>query len=255
MGLDLFSEKPGGPVLTLETAPDDDWVTSPAQIEELLQRLIKTHSIISVAVRGVDDTFSSALIELVPELGYLVMDELNPKAGHELLSPGKRIHVATRIGALGVRFSSLIAEINADDNPPYYKVPYPTMVDYDQRREFFRAPVPIETEVSIQLLTEMGSVLAGEIRDISVGGVSIRLNPGYTRVPAVGDLIATAIMDLPRIGQVTVAMEICYAGALVGHKRPRLGGRFIAPEKTAERAIAQFVALMDRQVKRQLARI
>jgi c-di-GMP-binding flagellar brake protein YcgR len=105
-----------------------------------------------------------------------------------------------------VRFHSVVEEI-VEAAPAYYRISFPDSIDYEQRREYFRAPVPIDSEVPIRLQADDRTTLSGEVRDISLGGVSARLDPGSSRQIRVGETLPTYMIDLLGAGQIVLPLR------------------------------------------------
>lgn len=232
----------------------EDEIVEPARVAALLRRAHDRRSLLTVALAGSDELYVSALLEVVTTGRYVVLDELKPESGHALAVRGRRIHVSTRLDGIRLGFESVIGQVNIESGVPYYKVPFPQVLHYHQRRAHHRAPVPIEQPLSVQLVTANARTLTGELRDLSSGGLSVRLDPGGLEQLAVGDLVPRCVIQTAAGGRLCAPVEICYAERFSGMRRPRIGGRFVGLEPRTARALEALVAELDRAAARRLAR-
>jgi len=226
-------------------------ITRPQRIAALLARTLEQRNLLTVAISGSDEVYSSAVLELVSDRGYLVLDELKPDSGQAHAEPGRRIHISTRVDGLGLAFESSIGQVSSAGGIPYYKVALPQIVYYHQRRSHHRATVPLARALSVHLIVRSARVITGELRDISCGGLSIRIDPGAPEQLHRGDVVPRCIVPVGTDERICAALEICYADRWGALQRPRIGGRFLDIDARTERALAAFVAALDRTQARQ----
>ncbi|MCC7413265.1 MAG: flagellar brake protein [Gammaproteobacteria bacterium] len=238
----------------VETGDDVREIRAPLRIAALLQRTFERHSLLTVAVSGSEDVFTSALLEVVADGRYVVLDELSPAAGHALISVGRRIHVSSRLEGVQLGFESIIRHVNSAGGIAYYQVPFPDALFHHQRREHYRAPVPLERGISVQLRTAGGRVITGELRDISRGGLSMRVDPGAPERLTAGDVVPRCVVRLADKRTVNAVLQVCYADQWGSTGRPRVGGRFLEIEPGSERVVDALVATLDRELARRAQR-
>lgn len=240
--------------LSTEFTAAIDEVAAPERILGLLRHVLRAHNVLGVNLAGEQEIFSSALLEIVPDQHYLVLDELAPRSGHHRVSVGTVVTVRTRIAGVYISFDAEVTGVGQENGVAYYRLPLPERLHYEQRREYFRAPIPLERVVEVQLLTRDHVRLTGELRDISVGGMSARLRraSGYALAP--GDVLPRCMVNLPNLGRLCCGLEVCYAEQGAKLRVPRIGGRFIDLDLRMRRQIEQFVVALDREHhRRQIA--
>jgi len=225
-------------------------VTAPEQIAELLDHVYKHRCLLAVNVDGIDGTYTSAIIEIVRSKSYLVLDELAPRNGNRYLSPRRRLSVRARINSVTLRFEGEVSGIGEESGLPYYQLPFPSRIDYMQRREHFRAGVPMEKQVPVQMAIEKGTLFNGELRDISLGGCSIRLHGAPIEKLAPGTVISRFVITPPDENRICGSGQICYADIWQPTRVSRLGVRFTSVDKSDHRTLEQFIAQLDREMKR-----
>jgi c-di-GMP-binding flagellar brake protein YcgR len=227
-----------------------DRLKRPEQIARVLDQLIEHRCMLAVSFVDVDDNYSSAVIEVVRKENYLVIDELAPRAVNQHVTVGQEVTVRARMNNVTVRFTSTISGIGNEDGLPYYRLPFPGSLDYVQRREHFRAGVPLEKKVPVQLSLVDGTLHNAELRDVSLGGFSARLSGSLPAGFTPGNTIKHLIITLPGAAHIHGSGQICYAELAQTARVSRCGVRFLHVDRVDQNALAQFIAQLDREMKR-----
>jgi len=224
---------------------------SVAQIAQVLRRLQEQRCLLTVQVGTESEAYTSAVLEVVHEEGYLVLDELTPQDGHEKLKTTRDIQIRARLDNLEVRFVSKVAQINDGQGLPFYKVPFPERIDYPQRRQVHRVPVPLNTGYPVSVLLPDERILSGELRDISPEGMGIRLRMGTLDPTKDRGIYAICHLLLPPDRELVTDIEFRYIDDPQLKRRvPRLGARFVDLKGTQARRIEQFCAELARERRR-----
>jgi c-di-GMP-binding flagellar brake protein YcgR len=221
-------------------------VRAARRILALLQELVTARTLLGVGIAGTDEIRTSAMLEVVAERGYCVLDEFAPRLARELLVPGLRLTVDTVLRGARLRFRSILSDIGSAHGIEYYKVPLPEFVEHEQRRRFDRMILPIERAATVEFLDRDSRSCAGDVLDISAGGLSARLDPGSAPRFRVHDVLPGAVLYLAGQRHSTGPVEICHCEAPVQHKRARIGARFVAVPSHTARAIDGFIATLHR---------
>ena len=213
----------------------------------LLTKIFDAHCLLDIRLDGDASAYQSAIIELVPEAGYLVMDALTPATGDALASSLPDLKVRTRVNGMEIKFASRILARGSQGGLPYYKVRYPDDIDYPQRRRDFRVTVPFDRGVPVRFETRTGGWVRGEIRDLSPGGFCARLLSGNVAniEQECGQPTACEI-DLPGHGTLRAVVEVRHMQPSRARSAPRVGARFIELEPHSERQLEHCVAELTR---------
>ncbi|MGE0388351.1 MAG: flagellar brake protein [Gammaproteobacteria bacterium] len=223
-------------------------------ITAALQALQRERTVVAVGVAGSDEIYVSLVLEVVAAQQYLVLDALKPDDGNRWVAPGRRITVSAVCRGSRLQFESVVERIGAEGAVPYYRIRYPSEVRSQQRREHYRAFLPLDQTVAVQMLTESMLTFGGELRDISVGGLGMRLDPGMPEALRSGQVIPRCLIHLPAVAPICAPLVICYAGRSARAHRQRIGARFVDLDRRAERTVAEYVATLEREQARRLAR-
>lgn len=188
----------------------------------------------------------SAIIELVPEAGYLVLDAPEPPPARELVDEQARVAVRALFEGREVEFDTRIVQRGGSSETPFYKAVYPDDVEFPQRRREFRAPVPLDQAVAVRAEDEAGMRLVGELRDLSPGGFSARITfDGFERLERALGWRARCIIDTDD-APVEASIEIRHVVPPRGRSLGRVGACFTDLDARAERRIERYVAALER---------
>ncbi len=216
------------------------------EIYVILRRAFVDHCPLTVYINDRPEAYTSAILEIVPEQAYLVLDELTPTDGHNLLLTEPRISVRAIVEGIELHFATRVTQFGEQDGLPYYRVEFPKFVDYAQRRCQYRVMVPLNQgfEVSFDLSDERQ--LLGELRDLSVGGLCARIRSGELQPKIDARQIASCRILLPSQQSIVMDVELLAMDATVRSRVPRLRTRFIDLSPTAARRVAQLCAEIER---------
>jgi c-di-GMP-binding flagellar brake protein YcgR len=228
-------------------AADED---SPAYIALLLRRLLDQRCLLTVTVGNDPETYTSAVLEVVRDEGYLVLDELSPQGGHERVLDTRRLNVRARLDGIDIRFAARVTQIGDQDGLPFYKLPLPTRIDYPQRRQSYRVPVPMNRGLPVTVLLPEGRELSGELRDISPDGLCARIKLGSPDPRGDRGAVAICRLKVDATRELVTDIEVCHVDAPLRGRVPRLGARFVMLRPDQARRIEQFCAELAREQRR-----
>lgn len=217
-----------------------------AEVFLLLRRAFESRCLLTVQVGPERIPYTSAILEVVHDERYLVLDELTPISGHERIQTDPRIEVRALVDGRELRFASRVTQISEQDGLPYYKVAFPSEIAYAQRRRQLRVPVPMNQGFETIVAFDDRREWRGELRDLSVGGLCARIRSGD--IDPNGDRHARALcrITLAEHRAIVSDIEILHIDAPARHRVPRIGARFVDPAPALRRRIERFCAELDR---------
>ena len=222
--------------------PDGD----EAELFILLKRAFDSRCLLTVYT-GPDRTpFTSAILEVVRDERYLVLDELTPTVGHALIARDPCIEVRALVEGIELRFETRVTQIGEQDGLPYYKVAFPAEVAYAQRRRQHRVTVPMSQGFEVIVTFADGEELRGELRDLSVGGLCARIRSGEIDPDYDRNALASCRILLPGDRSIICDVELLHIDAPPRPRVPRIGLRFVDPSPSAARRLEQFCAELER---------
>ncbi|PXW22368.1 flagellar brake protein [Paraburkholderia caballeronis] len=140
---------------------------------------------------------------------------------------------------------------------PAFVAPFPEVLFYRQRREYFRVDTPVfEPCMCSGELPHEGGHFDYEVRDLSLGGVGLRTTDERVASLVVGSEIPGATLELRTVGKLSV--DLCLVALRVidqpdGVRRYHLGFRFDSLPGTAENTLQRYITQLEMK-RRALAR-
>lgn len=232
--------------------PHGETIRDPQIIAGLLRRILEQRALLRVTVPGVRGSFNSAILRMHPDQNLLVLDELNPRAGHQRLLEIRNLNAAAQVQGIETRFGGAVEEIGTDSGIAFYCLAFPTEVLYAQRRTSFRVRVAMTTPVAVVFERPGGNALRGRIVDLSEGGMGVEFTQHVSLHP--GEILPCQ-MRLPDGQQVGCKLEIRHSNCHGAEQnKVHVGGRFVELQPQRRKALARLVADLQRTMIRKQPR-
>lgn len=235
--------------------PEPQQVATRAQIAGLLRRLMDAHALVHVSLPGEGEYWLSAVIDVHAQDGYLLLDELTPHDGNARMSQARRVIVSAQVQGVDISFATLLLGSGMSDGIVYYRLALPEQVRYWQRRANYRARVGAASVIPVVLQKADHPPLAGELYDLSAGGIGTRHKKSDGAVPMLGDIWGQCRIQLPEGQDIRCALEIRFIGHDERGGSLRLGGRFVDITRPQLKQVENFVAALERERLRKVRRI
>ena len=154
---------------------------------------------------------------------------------------------------MDISFAANLIESGASDGAAFYRLALPESMRYWQRRASHRVRVSAATVIPVTLRNEDGRSLAGELYDISIGGIGTRHKSAQVP-PLLGEVWNECRLTLPGNPEVRCALEIRYVGQDAPGGHLRIGGRFVDIGRAQLKAVENYVAHLEREQLRRRRR-
>lgn len=224
-------------------------INNPARITAILKNILEARTLLRVTLPGSSIEYHSTMLEVNRENNFILLDELNPKEGHERLLKAKKLAVLTHLKGVDVSFANHLQQAFVENDIAIYKIQLPKLLYYRQLRAHFRIPVGI-TEIPVNLILDSEITLAGDVHDISSGGLCIQF---ATKLPANlkrGILIESCMIDLPDGNKLESKFEVRFCGKEDDKGRTLVGGQFVKLDRQQQRTLERYIAGLDREIRR-----
>lgn len=217
-----------------------------AEIHVLLKRALTSRCLLTVYAGPEGEAYTSAILEIVRDQRYLVLDELSPDSGHAYMEVGREIDVRTLVEGVELRFRSELLQIGQHDGLPFYKVAFPHEIAYAQKRQHYRVYAPLNQGFEVNLVFSDDREASGELRDISAGGLSVRIHSGHVNQEADRNALVMCRLAISKEHSIIADAEILHVHAAQKPRVPRIGARFVDLSPTTARRIEDFCAELER---------
>lgn len=228
-----------------ESHEDRYLLNSESEIRALLNYLQKKRSHITGHLNNSNDIFSTSILAV--EKNHITMSGISEESLSKRIVDCSKLLFSTFHAGVPVRFiSSLIAK-QAFDGEVALTIPFPTEVLWRQRREFFRAPVPLSTPALCEMDLNTGEISRNPLADISVGGLGLMVSTPSTPLNR-GMLINECQIELPGFGSLKSDIQVCNESLLElrsGHAVKRYGCRFINLQQRDQSLLQRYVIKLE----------
>ncbi len=228
-------------------------VSNPKHLNLLLTNAYETHALFLAYFKDHPEQYTTALLGVYPEHGFIVLDEFSPKEGHELLLEKNECKVTGKLDGVDLRFSVKLIEARTKSGIAFYKIETPKTVFYRQRREDFRVSTGAE---NIPFLGYRGKdyqqTLRGSVVDISAEGMGILLDDAVNIYP--GDLLPACTVTLPNKEKILFSLEARCVQTNRERGTSRIGGRFAEIDHPSHRKVVRLLKKLEREQCKRLRR-
>jgi len=227
---------------------------SSQQITPLLKQIHKAHTLLNANFTDSNNTYSTAILGIYPEHGFLVLDELTPKSGHRLFTETNETMIRCRQEGVEVAFKCALLEAREKDGVAFYKVSIPPVLRYMQRRQDHRVATRGHS-IPFHAYFEQsgGRPLRGDLFDISRKGLGIVLHESLKLNP--GDILTSCTIKLPEDGKALFSLEVRYFIQSKSSKTTQMGGRFVNIDNESLQKISHTISLLERAEAKRLSRL
>ena len=226
-----------------------DKITHAAQIVGILKKIHKRRAILNISMAGTEKHYSSAILEVKSDgaPGYFIIDELAPKDGHDLLLKVCKLKARLQLDGVSISFSTTLEASGNDAGIAFYTLALPKDMDYLQQRAHHRVRPSLAKPLAVTLTHEDETIFHGQIHDISVGGLSIKLksNPLATTLKPTD--ILTCAFTLPHSEEITCKLEVRSIHATNQQNFIRIGVRFNTLVNALQKLIQRYIVSLERE--------
>lgn len=223
-------------------------VTRKSSITRLLQLLERRKVLLNVQWPGERQLYATALLGIYPEHGFIVLDELNPRVGHERLLERGELTAIGRLDGVSIKLTTRLREMREKDGVAFYKFAFPQQIYYVQRRDSHRVSL-IGTPTRFEgrwNRSDGGIRVAGTVGDLSAEGVGLLLD-GELPLRQ-GDTLTLCTIRLPQDGGVTFDLEVRHATWLPARQLTRVGARLLNIDVFSRHRVEAAIARMERDL-------
>lgn len=220
---------------------------------ELLQR---RHSFLDVHFPRIERHFQSLILELHPDEGYLLIDELFPADGRQLLLEGDIAEINARSSGGAVAFFSRLLLKETGDGVPAYRMELPEEIGGSYRRHAFRVYVERENDLQLDLRDGAGNPLPARIVNLSADGIKVSVDGDAVRLLEHHHQFDNALIRLP--DDVDIECQIDFRNIYLmrtPHQHTIAGGKLdiaLAPQRNK---LSQYLAAIQRKQRRRESRL
>jgi flagellar brake protein len=218
----------------------------PLQVALCLRGLASRRDFLTVEF---DDTQAvTQVLDVDSRRACFVFDFCSARASNTALAKADNLVFRSQPSGIRTEFVTERALMTTFEGRPAFEVPFPSLLYYVQRREYYRVDTPIADPFLATGDDVQNVPFRFELQDMSLGGVALRTNdPRFADIQR-GTVWEDVTLDMRAFGAVTVDLEIVaprQALTPTGERRTVLGCRFIDLPGNAERALQRAITTLE----------
>jgi len=221
-------------------------ITSSVRISSLLRPLLNKHAFITATLPDSNQFFNTALLALEPDNGLLVIDELHPQEGHQLLTKAQQVTLRAQFEGVEINFSIKLKSVESTNGIAFYNLEFPKNIRYLQRRSAFRASISAAKDIVVKITTPDNKIYTGELHDISAGGMCVRIPRKKALALSEYKEETQCAIILPNKKQIRCTFRVCHSVLHEPSDCLLVGGRFENLDKIQQRVLERFVVELQR---------
>ncbi len=219
----------------------------PVDIVAILERLHRERALTTVEF-GDGDAIVSSVLEVRRDAKVLVFDVARDADSNRRLFASQTLSFATELDQISIAFETRAPSLVAYSDGPAAVVDLPARIVRLQRREWFRAALPLHPPIRCTVLDAHGNASPAQAIDLSEGGAGIVVDdPALDAEPGSDHEL---VLSLPDVGRLELDANLRTVRPAVDKpgsqgSKVRLGFRFDrVPPKTAAR-IQRYVQRLE----------
>ncbi len=234
-----------------------DKITNTAQIIGILKKIHKRRATLNISVAGAppgpEKPYSSAILEIKSDgtRGHIIIDELTPKEGHDLLLKTGKLKARLQLDGIKISFATTLESSGNDAGIAFYTLALPQEMDYMEQRAHHRVrpslAKPLTVDLTHALIDNGETVFHGEVYDLSAGGLSIKLKSDPLTTTLKPTDILTGSFTLPPKEEIICKLEVRSIHAANQQNLIRIGVRFNNLPSIVQKLIQRYIITLERE--------
>lgn len=237
----MFTKEQKSPYKPL---PDSEQITDPDKIVHLLERFTQHYTPLTVQIPGQQKRFSSCIVDVTSK--FILLDELLPTSGHELLTAKGAALITGKLDGIIIQCFTTLKRVEEEDKLLTYYMKLPHLLEYQQRRQAYRARIPISRDLPVFIENKNGKMVKGELRNLSHGGAGMIFMTEKTIMER-GKQHNCTIM-LTNGERISCTAELRFSKNIASHDKQYIGVQFIGLEPIQSRLIGRCINEIEREL-------
>lgn len=230
-----------------EPLPDSEKIIDPKKIAKLLERFTRHYTPLTIKIPNHTQRYTSCIVSV--ENDHLLLDELLPSTGDQLLTKERALLARGKLDGVDIQFFTTLQRVGSKDKLITYYMDMPKLVEYRQRRETFRARIPVTMKLPVFIENKNGKKVKGELHNLSYGGAGMILLPDKT-IMEKGALHKCDI-ELSKGEWIDCTVELRFAKSIPSRNTQFIGTQFVELSATQSRLIGRCINALERKLIRQ----
>jgi c-di-GMP-binding flagellar brake protein YcgR len=217
----------------------------PADVIELLKRLVESHSVVEVAPDEGNRRYTALIVDVDATANRLCLGELDPPTAETALTKGQLVNIAARIPDGAVSFHATVIGPSQSDDIVTQDLELPRLIHILQRRRHPRVPVGEHHDIEVLISASGRPSIGGKLADLSEGGMAVHVDEHTAEEFGLwmGETVKVSLA-IPGGHNLHCDFTVRYARLLPG-ERLLFGGDFIDLDAADIEAITDYTSRLQ----------
>lgn len=233
---------------SLEPNANPNFLTDVKKIHILLKNIEEASPICTISIEGMNDQFSSSILDVQLENNQINLDKLSPPHGNQLLTSKNKCKLSAIHNGIHLAFPLDSIEKDSSGDISFYKIAMPNRIYYPQRRSTPRIQITALHIPFSGISERTKATVGGSIFDISRKGLSlgISITNNIARLQR-GDSLKNCRITFE---DQTINFDLAVRFVKTANKstgRTFIGGYFENLSSKSRNKLERFVAALERE--------
>lgn len=218
----------------------------PLQIAVCLRNLVSGKDFVTVEFGG--RQIVTQLLDVDSRHARFIFDAGSVADDNAALPAARELTFRSLPGGIRTEFVTQAATTVTFEGLAAFEVPFPTLLYYVQRREFFRVPTPLVDPYIASGVDGNGGSFRLELQDLSLGGIALKTADARFGSLETGTLLRDVSLQLGSFGTLQLDLEIVAPRVVTtpkGDQRFVIGCRFASALGPSERTLQRVVTQLE----------
>lgn len=242
----------------METIPDtelQDWhkyeITARREIISLLRQIGEKNQLVRMLVRGEGDVCVTAILDLDPDAGTMLLDCSMDRAQNLRILASERLRLETTLDKIRIVFAAEHVEAASWEDRPAVRCAIPASLVRLQRREYYRMETPLVNPVRVTVPMVVDGASAIEpfaVSDISIGGIAL-LDSKLLLTNSHEQTLVGCCLTLPDgvVSTTLVVRNSIELTLLNGKSSRRVGCEFVDLSRAGMAIVQRYITKLERE--------
>ena len=232
-----------------DTENRDRYYTGAGDIYSVFRSLESEHAPITVQFNGKGNFYNSLIVDAFFEKKIILLDEITPSEGHH--KAVKKIPFSIHASLNGIKIyckNIVISEEIDDESGILYRAFFPRELLYLQRRDAFRARVPMHMKIEVICRGDNREMsLMARVLNISATGLLIESAAQVHPELEVAEILDSEILILNDGERLKCLCKVAHARYDKVRERTIFGCQFLDLDVSTQIRISRFVTFLQRE--------
>ncbi|WP_305906576.1 flagellar regulator YcgR PilZN domain-containing protein [Methylomarinum sp. Ch1-1] len=229
-----------------KSSSNPNFLTEPCKITRLLKDIESTAPLCTITLDGSSEEFSSSILDIKTGENKIILDELLPEYGNNLLHHKRSLKLSTYCNGIHLAFKLEKIQFGSSNGLTYYKARFPERIYYPQRRKAPRLEIITIKIPFTGIASKNNTSLGGHVFDLSRTGIGINLPDNRSRIQR-GDRIkkCSIVVEGYRVDFDLTVRFVKKGGS--SRTQTTFGGYFENLSTKSQNKLSYFITALERE--------